>query len=384
MQESKAGSVLILSSRDDTILRSAISEALTSADLTVVHSLDECERVLHSADFELLILDHGLVAARSALFLASLRFREHEPSVLMVGNCSDPSELMGLQRAGCHRYLPWESAEGGELGPAARALLRVRRLIEENRRLNTKLIEANQFLEEKNRRLDEFSSTVAHDIRGALAGICMKLDYFLDAYSEHLDPKPKAILESALRGGERLTQQVQAMYDFAKLGCRLNETRLLELGSLVREVASDLHTHDRLTLEIADLPEVWASEPLLRRVFVNLFGNAIKYNANARPEVRVSCEGVNEGPLGRFARIAVEDNGIGIDPADKETIFDMFRRGTSADTRGHDGLGVGLAVVKRIVELHYGSVSVQSERGKGSRFIFTLPLQKVEIAGSPG
>jgi signal transduction histidine kinase len=136
-----------------------------------------------------------------------------------------------------------------------------------------------------------------------------------------------------------------------------------------------LETYPNLSPERADisleksLPSVMGNEALLTQCFANLLGNAVKFVApDVRPRVRVRAESAND-----FVRIWIEDNGIGVPPHAHERLFKMFQRLTT----GYEGTGIGLAIVRKVVERMEGRVGVQSEPGKGSRFWVELkPAQK--------
>jgi signal transduction histidine kinase len=116
----------------------------------------------------------------------------------------------------------------------------------------------------------------------------------------------------------------------------------------------------------ADLPVVPGDQSQLTQAFANLIANAVKYRGDERPEVRADARRID----GEW-EIAVQDNGIGIDPRDHALIFEMFRRLHTEDEV--EGTGVGLALVKRIVERSGGDVEVESEPGRGARFVLRMP-----------
>ena len=139
------------------------------------------------------------------------------------------------------------------------------------------------------------------------------------------------------------------------------------LDRLMADVAEDLRPgleDAGATLEVGDLPEVEGDPRQLRRVFQNLVGNALKFRAEAPPRVEISAfRGAQEWVL------TVRDNGLGVDPGEASRIFGMFSR---LDP-GVDGLGIGLAVCRRVVEAHGGHIWMEAVEGGGSAFRFTLP-----------
>jgi signal transduction histidine kinase len=270
-----------------------------------------------------------------------------------------------------------------EIQPSVRHLLRLRRLEEENRTLLSKLTEANALLEERNKRLNEFSATLAHDIRGPLGGISMKLEYTLDHYAAKLEPRCVDLLQRTLKASERLNGIVQGMYDFARLGAKATIMAPIPLATFLDEVAADLNvdTTKDVRLTIGEMPTVYGTDALLRRVFINLIANAIKYSNKPCCEISVYQTGMHQRSIAAFAEIVIEDNGPGIPQDEIRDLFSMFSRGTTShgDT---EGVGIGLAVVQRIIELHYGKIRVESEVGKGTKFIMQLPVEKIELGDS--
>jgi signal transduction histidine kinase len=152
------------------------------------------------------------------------------------------------------------------------------------------------------------------------------------------------------------------------------------LGRLVDEVIADLTFDPNLDIRmgVGDLPEIEANPELLRRVFLNLITNAVKYSDKKTIIINVGTERVYENALGKFCELYVEDNGPGI-PAEEHTeIFSMFRRGASSEHEA-EGLGIGLSVVQKIVELHFGSISIQSDPSWGTKFLISLPMEKIDF-----
>jgi two-component system osmolarity sensor histidine kinase EnvZ len=137
------------------------------------------------------------------------------------------------------------------------------------------------------------------------------------------------------------------------------------------------HSED-VGVKMHDLPVVWGNAALLSRVFLNLVTNAIRYNHREKVEISISFDGIVQRGVGEFAQITIADNGPGISPSDAGRVFNMFSRGNGAD-RGSDGLGIGLAIVQRIVELHHGQIELRSEPDEGARFTILLPTGPLEL-----
>lgn len=380
----RSESVLIVDGDNDALRQSrdVISKQLPEAIIIPVNSLAHFRELVGRQDFDVVVLDSSLSERSSSELVHELKLRDQEPGVLVVSKSSDPRLVAEIYNSGVQKCIVKEGRWLDELGPAVRQLLRMRRLEEENRRLVSKLTEANMLLQEKNRRLDEFSATVAHDIRGPLGGVSMKLEYLIEKYGGSIEPRFLELLTNAFSSTARLTQIVQSMYTYAKLGSKAARMSDVNLVQLVEEVISDIHFSEMLEIKIGigNLPSVWGNADLLRRLFINLLTNAVKYNTKPEVVINVGIQKVIEKSLGNFAEIYVEDNGPGIPQEEIRNIFSMFTRGSSAGSDS-DGAGIGLAVVQRIAELHYGSVRVESEVGRGTRFIVSLPLEKIDFVG---
>jgi signal transduction histidine kinase len=210
--------------------------------------------------------------------------------------------------------------------------------------------------------LSSYADVVAHDLREPVANMAL-LVRMLEQSSDE-PPRPE-VLELLRSGIARSQELIEAILGYARLGELRSESVCLR--DLLNDVAEDLRpvlTAADATLTVGELPEVECDPRQLRRVFQNLVGNAVKFRGDAPPAVEVSAlRGTAEWV------ITVRDNGVGVDPDQATRIFGMFSR---AD-RGADGVGIGLAVCRRIVEAHGGRIWVERGNGAGSAFRFTLP-----------
>lgn len=379
----KTETILILDEDSSEVARAIqnIIHELPAVDITRVGSIQQYRDTVEDKDFDIVILDYDVSGAFGVELIHELKLKDFEPAVLILSSSVESRVLTEIYNYGCHRYLlKGDNRWAEHLGPAVRHLLRLRKLENENRNLVAKLTEANIALSEKNRRLDEFSATVAHDIRGPLGGICMKLEYVLDMYGAQFDERLTGLLSRAHSSSMRLTHIVQAMYELAKLGSKAARMQMVSLKTLVEEVVQDLAVDDKLdiTVGIGELPEVWASADLLRRVFSNLIANAIKYNDKKEVVINVGCRLIEQKTLCRYAQIFVEDNGPGIPEESQSELFSIFSRGVNHSST-KEGLGIGLSVVQRIIELHFGKVWIESKMGEGTTFIFTLPVDEISF-----
>lgn len=377
-----AESILVLG-ENATDLNSAaesIAAQVPTASITSVSELPDFRQVLADKSFDIVVLDHSIVDDSGADLIQELKIKEDDPSILVVFSSNNPGQIADAFNSGCRHCIIKDEQWLEKIGPAVRGLLRHRRREDGNATLLAKLTEANALLEEKNQRLDEFTKTVAHDIRGPLGAITMRLEYMRDVYADDVDERFRSMLESSYSSARRLINVVQAMYEYAKLGTRALTIEKIELAEFIEEVIRDLDFSRDVNLKIGigEFPTVWGDRNLLRKVFSNLIGNSVKFCDKPSVKINIGQNLIVKRSLADFCEIFIEDNGPGIAKEDLKDLFVMFRRGGDANQE-IEGTGIGLAVVKRIIELHFGKVRVESEPGQGARFVFSLPMNQINL-----
>jgi signal transduction histidine kinase len=220
----------------------------------------------------------------------------------------------------------------------------------------------------------EFVATVSHELRTPLAVIRSAADNLADGVV-HDESRIRQYGQLVRREGLRLTDLVEQILEFAGLqsGQRTMAAAPVEMGRLLREVAAaaEAAAPSGVNVEAAipeNLPAVAGDEAALRRVFQNLVGNAIKYGANA------GWIGITATRTASTLDVSVSDRGIGIAAADHTRIFDPFYRAPDVVAAQIQGAGLGLSLVKRIVEAHAGRITLKSAPGQGSTFTVSLPV----------
>ena len=264
------------------------------------------------------------------------------------------------------------------LDEASQARAHSRQLEEKSRqieRTSAELRLANERLRELDRMKDDFISTVSHELRTPLTSI--------RAFSEilHDDPRLELPERSHFLGiiineSDRLTRLINQILDLAKLESGRAEwtTAMVDLGAVIRESVESLGQVYRdkgvtLTLQLPERgPDVLADRDRLIQVMINLLSNAHKFVAAGSGRVVVGVAATDAG-----VRVAVADNGPGIDDKDRETVFEKFRQGGSVLTDKPHGTGLGLAISRQIIEYFGGRLWVEAAPGGGAAFIFTLP-----------
>jgi PAS domain S-box-containing protein len=254
--------------------------------------------------------------------------------------------------------------------------------LQERKRAERELHEAAERLSLSNLNLLEFSYLVSHDLQEPLLTIVSFAEALKRNPAALTEPEGQAQLERILRTAVRMRELIQRMLELTRITTAAQDSVPVDLGQVVREVLSDLG--GRLTavggqVEVGVLPVV-AGDPLqMRQLFQNLIGNALKFHwPHSAPLVKVDLgedNGLGPPPAG-FCRIQVEDDGIGFDPSLGDKLFQPFQR--LHGEGGYEGTGIGLALCKRIVERHGGTIEAASKPGRGARFTFTLPLAPPE------
>jgi len=254
--------------------------------------------------------------------------------------------------------------------------------------LAVRTIQYNEALQRKNEELthldelkSDFMATMSHELRTPLTSIIGYSDMMLAGMTGELNEKQTTFTENILQSGETLLGLINDILDLTKIEAgrlELNHetvdlrAALLAVLPVVKPRAQDKRIRISTFLP-TDLPPVWADPGKLNQVLLNLITNGVKYtheNGSVSIEAR---------PQGELVEIWVSDTGIGISKEDQERIFHRFTQVDSSATRTQGGTGLGLAITKELVELHGGTLRVQSKLGKGSSFIFTMPISKKPV-----
>jgi signal transduction histidine kinase len=258
----------------------------------------------------------------------------------------------------------------------------------QNARLFHELEDKTRQLEAANRHKSEFLANMSHELRTPLNAIIGFSEVLSEQMFGELNDKQMEYLKDIHSSGQHLLSLINDVLDLSKIEAGKMELDLscFDLGlllehstTLVREraqrhgLALELEIGDGLTEWVADARKV-------KQIVVNLLSNAVKFTPNGgRVSVRArALNGIN-GHAGPWAEVSVSDTGVGIAPEDQALVFEEFRQAGGDVLRKAEGTGLGLALVKRFVELHGGTVSLQSEPGRGSTFSFVLPQHDVQV-----
>ncbi|WP_247002092.1 PAS domain S-box protein [Halosolutus gelatinilyticus] len=224
-------------------------------------------------------------------------------------------------------------------------------------------------LEESNERLEQFAYAASHDLQEPLRMVTSYLQLIERRYEDALDDDGREFIEFAVDGADRMREMIDGLLEYSRIETQGDPFEPVDLDPVLTDVLDDLTiqiAESDAEIAVGPLPRVVGDPSQLRQVFQNLLDNAIEYSGDEPPRVHVAAE-----RAGSMWEVSVRDEGIGIDSEDTERVFEVFQRLHSR--KEHDGTGIGLALCQRIVERHGGEIRVDSERGEGTTFSFTLP-----------
>lgn len=231
------------------------------------------------------------------------------------------------------------------------------------------LAEMTAELTRSNAELEQFSYSASHDLQEPLRMVSSYVQLLDRRYRGKLDAEADEFIHFAVDGAQRMQQMIKDLLDYSRIQRKGNPFAPTDLRQCFDIAMANLQIaveESGAQVTAGALPVVPGDAGQLVRLLQNLIGNAIKYRrADVAPKVHISAV-----PQGRFWRITVEDNGIGIEEQYYDRVFQIFQRLHARDAYG--GTGIGLAICKKIAERHGGHISLESEPGRGSRFHFTL------------
>ncbi|MFC1715924.1 sensor histidine kinase, partial [Candidatus Poribacteria bacterium] len=241
-------------------------------------------------------------------------------------------------------------------------------------------------LKDVDRMRSEFVLIVSHDLRSPLGTIHTCLKVLLDGILGEIDEKQRDMIQRAERQTDTLLVMVKDLLDFSRIrvGRSLQKTESLQLNDIIQEIVDFISPQaagKNVAIEIdtsPHFPHIYADRGNMERLFTNLISNAVKYNLEGGS---VNIKAMEDGDM---VSVEVSDTGIGIPSDDVARVFDVFHRANNAKSVEEVGSGVGLSIVKQIVEVHGGTIRVQSEEGKGSTFTVDLPKRRYVDADDVG
>jgi signal transduction histidine kinase len=374
----------ILNVDDDPINRYIRTEVLRQGGFEVIEASNGSDalRIFEQENPPLVLLDinmpdmHGTEVCR--------RIRDQSPALTVMvlhisaSDVTPEARVRGLE-GGADGYLV-EPVEPELLLATVNSMMRLwtaeaqlSKSLAETRQLAHAVQEANAELARSNDGLAQFAHSASHDLQEPLRTVAVYTELLKREYGSQLDETGQQYIAFALKAVDRMQALIHDLLSLAEAESGGGEDSMVDTGETVRGVIADLKGAIDLSgaaVTYEGLPSVRGNAAQITRLFQNLLSNSIKYRKeDEAPRVAISAR--REGDDWVFC---VRDNGIGFEPEYAKSIFGPFKR---LHGREIPGTGIGLAVVKRIVNRHGGDVWAEAEPGSGARFFFRLPAAKV-------
>lgn len=241
------------------------------------------------------------------------------------------------------------------------------------------LITKNKELEISNYELQQFASVASHDLQEPLRKIQIYCSIIKDRFLND-DPEGMNNMNRVMLATKRMRELIDDLLDYSRLSIN-SFFKKSDLGELVSEIIGDLELPIKekdAIINVGPLPEIEVIPGQIRQVFQNLLINSLKFSkTEERPEINISAEVFRKesDDSGDYCRIEVSDNGIGFEEKYVDKIFAIFQRLNPREA--YAGTGIGLAIVKKIIEKHNGTITARSQEGRGATFIMILPVTQI-------
>ncbi len=232
------------------------------------------------------------------------------------------------------------------------------------------LLQYTEELEKKNKELDQFAYVVSHDLKAPLRGINNLSMWIEEDIGGQLEGETKTNLDLMRKRVKRMEGLIDGILQYSRAGRIKHQPQTFSTKDTIQEIVSNLSAPEKFTISIQEeLPTLTSEKIAFEQVISNYISNAIKYNNNPEPTIHISCEQKDA-----FYHFCVADNGPGIEKEFHEKVFVIFQTLQARDT--FESTGVGLAIVKKMVEDKGGKVWIESEKGKGAKFYFSWPAHE--------
>lgn len=336
--------------------------------------------------FNLIISDHRLPGKSGLELLEWMNEHNIETPLIMLTGGGDEKIAVKAMQEGAYNYVVKDENYLQTLPHVIDETLLKFLSNQEKARLEREIREKNAALEKANRELkkldqlkSDFIASVSHEIRTPLNAVKESISLILDGIADPKQEKGKQILEIGKRNIDRLTTMIGDILDFSKLESGKLNLHLdqFQIQKLADEIAINFDglaqkKHIKIAVHSEEgIPSVYIDADRIIQVLTNLVNNAIKFTPESG-RITIRCE-----KLDNMVKVSVEDTGPGIPREDLGRIFEKFEQSEHANVqKGHRGTGLGLTICRELVKLHHGRIWVESELGKGSQFLFTLPTSR--------
>lgn len=358
---------------DDTVDRMAVRRFLKAAqvpfEFTGAESGKEGLSLLSQNKPDAIFLDYHMPGENGLEVLQAIRKRGIETPVIMLTGQRNEKIAVELMKAGASDYIPKDGMDAESLVRSLQQAIRLYEAEQEAKQAQISLQEYAVELEARNKELDAFASTVAHDLRGPLTTVLGFAKMFLLQYEDQLDTQGRRMIERIISGGEKGATTINSLLLLSRMRDEQVQTVALDMATIVAEALSQVEPMREGYNGRFQLPNQWPPAQgypaWVEAVWVNYISNALKYGGRP-PIVELGGTQIADG----YIKFWVRDNGPGLSAEEQTHLFTPFTRLHVERAEGH---GLGLSIVERIAHKLGGAAGVESQLGQGATFWFILP-----------
>ncbi|MDQ3047359.1 MAG: PAS domain S-box protein [Bacteroidota bacterium] len=281
-------------------------------------------------------------------------------------------EITALNKAGKEFFISLTISESKRKGESV--FIAFIRDISEDKKRQQELEKRRIMVEQTNEKLEQFARLASHDLKEPVRKIMTNSDLLLTRYSKSLTEEVQKRILKINESAQRMGNLIEGVLQYSSVSDETDLFVSVDMDVILEDVLADLESsieNKKVEVKKVSLPEIEGNPLQMRQLLQNIISNAIKYSDPQRPPLIEISTGTSDD---NFLEIIIRDNGIGFNNEYAEKIFEIFQR--LSTKKEYEGLGIGLALCKRIVEAHHGTISAKSELGKGSVFNIKLPVKQ--------
>lgn len=364
--------LLVEKKSSDGHIRKLLADGFANAIFTIENAAgtEEAAELVSKKRFDIVLLETDVCEKGYADVIKSIRDIEpYIPFIIITGSEDEDAGLQAIKN-GADDYVIRGKIFKDVLARSIRYAIERKREQKQNEQRLSSLISK---LESSNKELKDFAYIVSHDLKAPLRGIKTLTEWLSADYADKLDENGREQIKLLQSRVGRMHNLIEGVLKYSRIGRLKEEPVQVNLNELLSEIIETIAPSENIEIEVqTDLPTILCEQPRITQLFQNLLDNAIKFMDKPKGHIKVGCAEENG-----FWKFSVADNGPGIEEKNFERIFQIFQTLKARDE--FESTGIGLTIVKKVVEIYGGRIWVESEVGKGSIFLFTLPKKESEI-----
>ena len=284
------------------------------------------------------------------------------------------SELLRYKKDGTTVWLHASITPISDNEKSSRKFIFIMSDVNERKKAEIQLNEYLSDLEKTNKELDKFAYIVSHDLKAPLRAIGNLTDWITQDSADSLSDESKENFQIIKGRVKRMEQLINAILEYSKVSKHKGTQELFSFNEIIHNAVDLAGTDSNCKVEISGtMPEYYGDKVKYQQVFMNLISNGIKHNNKEQKKIEISCR-----EEGKFWEFMIKDNGPGIDKRFHEKVFVIFQTLKARDE--FESTGIGLSIVKKIVEEAGGSIRIESTPGEGAAFYFTVPKNRIDAS----